>query len=355
MLILGVDAHKRVHAAVAVDEAGREVGAWRGMNSPAGWQELLAWTRTLDSADPARLWGVEGAGQYGRGLAQTLVAAGEVVMDVNPRWTAAMRSRQRRRGKSDRLDAAAVAQVVRQEGAALPSVALEDETTVLGVLVSERDAALAEATRLRNQLHQALAQLDPTYEHWVGDLTEVAVVERLTVYVAPSPSAVDQARAGTVCRLAARLLLALEQAEALKAEIERRGMRFAALRRLTGVGPLTAGMLGAALGPGQRFATDAQLAMHSGVAPLEASSGERVRHRLNRGGNRALNAIFERIVLTQARCYPPAQAYLARRRAEGKTDREAKRALKRYIARAVWRLWQEELAQMEHAMPARAA
>jgi hypothetical protein len=77
------------------------------------------------------------------------------------------------------------------------------------------------------------------------------------------------------------------------------------------------------------------------VAPLEASSAERVRHRLNRGGNRQLNAIVHRIAVTQARCSPPAQAYLARRVSEGKTKREARRALKRFIARAIWRRWQE--------------
>ena len=104
---------------------------------------------------------------------------------------------------------------------------------------------------------------------------------------------------------------------------------------------LTAGALAGILGPGRRFRTEAQLAAYAGVAPLEASSAGRIRHRLNRGGNRRLNALLYRIALTQARASPAARAYLARRTAAGKRPREALRALKRHLVRAVWRLWQE--------------
>ena len=94
------------------------------------------------------------------------------------------------------------------------------------------------------------------------------------------------------------------------------------------------------LGPGHRFQTDAQLAAYAGVAPLEASSAGRVRHRLNRGGNRRLNAILHRMAIAQARSSPAARTYLARREAEGKTRREAIRAPKRFLVRAIWRRWQ---------------
>ena len=110
---------------------------------------------------------------------------------------------------------------------------------------------------------------------------------------------------------------------------------------ICGVDLLTAAAIAGILGPGHRFANDAQLAAYAGVAPLEASSAERVRHRVNRGGNRRLNAILYRIAVTQARCSPQARAYLERRTQEGKTRREALRALKRYIIRAIWRHWQQ--------------
>src|SRR5262245_13646192 len=158
MLTLGVDAHKRVHEAVALDAVGREVGRRRVPNSAAGWGDLLAWAAALG---PPRQWGVEGAWGYGRGLAQYLVAAGETVYEVSPRWTAEARKRARRAGKSDALDALAVARLVLGEAATLPVVGAEDETAVLDLLTTERDAAVAEGTRLRNQLHALLLQLDP--------------------------------------------------------------------------------------------------------------------------------------------------------------------------------------------------
>src|SRR4029453_11695625 len=108
---------------------------------------------------------------------------------------------------------------------------------------------------------------------------------------------------------------------------------FVALTRLCGVSLLTAGALAGLLGPGRRFATDAQLAAYAGVAPLEASSAGRVRHRLNRGGNRRLNAILYRIAITQAGASPQAKPSLGRRAGEGKSRREALRALKRHLVR----------------------
>ena len=157
-------------------------------------------------------------------------------------------------------------------------------------------------------------------------------------------------------RLAQRLQLVLEQAAALGQEIgELVAAHYLPLTRLKGVKLLTAGALAGILGPGRRFTSEAQLAAYAGVAPLEASSAGLVRHRLNRGGNRRLNAILYRIALTQARSSPDAQAYLARRQAEGKTWREAIRALKRYLIRAIWRLWQECLGESNRSAVAQAA
>jgi transposase len=114
---------------------------------------------------------------------------------------------------------------------------------------------------------------------------------------------------------------------------------------LCGIGLLAAGALAGILGPGLRFTSDAQLAAYAGVAPLEASSAGCIRHRLNRGGNRRLNAILYRIAVTQIRLSPAAQAYVARRQREGKSRQEAIRALKRFLIRAIWRLWQECLSR----------
>jgi transposase len=161
MITIGVDAHKRVHVAVALDEAGRQLGVWKGANCARAWDELRDWAAAFGGQ---RVWGVECAWSYGRGLTQHLVVEGEAVYDVNSRWTALGRRSARRRGKTDRLDARAVAAFVRQEGGTLPRVGQEDETAVLDLLVRERENALAEVTRLRNQIHALLMQIDPEYQ-----------------------------------------------------------------------------------------------------------------------------------------------------------------------------------------------
>jgi transposase len=198
-----------------------------------------------------------------------------------------------------------------------------------------REAAVAEATRLRNQLHQLSAV---ELQGW-PDLTDPEAVASLSTDEAPSSDPVLQARAMAVRHLATRLALALRQAAELAQTVATQAhATVQPLEQICGVAALTAGMLAAHLG-GRRFGSDAQLAMSAGVAPLDASSGAQERHRLNRGGNRPRNAILHRIALTQQRCHPPAQRYLAKKRAEGKTKDEALRCLKRYIARAVYRAW----------------
>jgi transposase len=337
MITIGVDAHKRVHQAVAIDEAGREQARWRGDNGPAGWQALQDWAAGLDTE---RRWGIEGTGQYGHGLAQRLVTHDETVVEVNPRLTAGMRRGGRQRGKSDRLDARAVARVVAQEGDALPAVRPDDASAVLAELAADRASAVAEATRLRNQLHQVLHQLSAVDGQAWPDLTKAAFVAPLGAYRAPTGDVLTESRAIRVRHLAARLQLALVQAEATTAAIaDLARPHLGPLDALCGVAPLTAGLLAAALGS-RPFATDAQLASYAGTAPLEASSGEHTRHRLNRGGNRPLNALVHRIALVQLHADPDAQQYVARRCREGKTQREAIRCLKRYITRRIFHAWQ---------------
>ena len=339
MLTIGVDAHKSVHVAVALDAAGQVCGQWQGANSTAGWTELAAWAQRLGDE---RQWGIEGAWNYGRGLAQHLVAIGERVYDINPRWTAQERRRARNRSKSDWRDAQAIALYTWREGAALAAVVGEDATAVLEVLVNQRQAAVAEATRLRNQAHQLLLQADPAYRARLPALTTPQGISALESYQAPGPGMLHETLATALRMLGQRLRLAVEQATQLQQQIEAQArVRFSPLLQLKGVKALTAGMLAVILGPGQRFRTDADLALYAGAAPLEVSSAGRVRHRLNRGGNRQLNAILYRIALTQLRSLPAAQAYVARRLSEGKTKREAIRALKRHLVRVLFGLWRE--------------
>jgi transposase len=339
VVTIGVDAHKQVHQAVAIDESGRQIDQWRGKNDSTGWQEVQQWAQNLGSP---RRWGIEGAWNYGRGLAQYLVAGHEEVYDVNPRLTAHGRRRARTMSKNDRLDAQAVALVVWREAATLPAVHADDESAVLDLLVTQRDAALGEATRLRNQINQILLQLDPEYGEHLPNLQTQAGLRALEAYDTPNAAPLQRERAAAVRRLTERLRLALRQVDELTAQIQALAQeRYSPLTQICGVSYLTAGALAGILGPGLRFTSEAQLAAYAGVAPLEASSAEHVRHRLNRSGNRRLNAIIYRIALTQMHCSEAAKTYLAKRQTAGKTKREALRALKRYIVRAVWRCWKE--------------
>ena len=339
MITIGVDAHKSVHVALALNDAGQELGHWQGPNSAKGWQSLTRWAAAFGV--PLQ-WGVEGAWGCGRGLAQHLVVAGATVYEVNGRWTVLGRRSARKPGKTDRLDARAVAALVRQEASSLPRVSPEDDTTVIELLATEREGVVVEATRLRNRLHALLLQIDPEYRGHVPSLKSQAGLRALETYASSGSSFLEHQRAAAVRRLAGRLRLALTQAEELAEQIrEHARSRFSPLTQLCGVNLLTAGILAGILGPGHRFSSDAELAAYAGAASLEASSAGLVRHRLNRGGNRRLNAVLYRIALTQAHHSPEARAYLERRVAEGKTRREAIRALKRFIVRAIWRLWQQ--------------
>lgn len=343
MIVIGVDAHKRLHVAVALDDRGQVLEEWKGANSPAGWSTFFDWCRALG---PERQVGIEGAWNMGRGLAQFLVERGESVFEVNSRWTALGRKSARSVGKTDVLDAQAVAATVLRERGSLPKVTVDDRTVVLDLLVSERQSAIVEATRLRNQIHSLLTVIDPGYEKCLPQLKSKAGLQALLEYSTPRSDVINQERAASVRRLAQRLQLASDQATALGKRIrEIAAEHFQPFTEICGVSLLTAGALAGILGPGRRFATDAELAAYAGVAPLEASSAGKVRHRLNRGGNRQLNAILYRIVLAQSRMSPDARRYIERRRNEGKTRREAVRALKRYVVRAIWRIWQRCLNQ----------
>ncbi len=346
MITLGVDAHKQLHVAVALDDVGHEIAQWRGTNSARGWEELHCWA---DGLGEPRRWGIEGAWGYGRGLAQHLVAAGESVYEINTRWTALGRRRARRPGKTDRLDARSVAAFVLQEAPDLPRVGLEDMTAVLDLLTSEREALRTETTRLWNQLHALLLQIDPEYKRHLPSLDSRAGLAALDAYNVAGMPEVQQQRAAAVRRLAQRLRLALEQAGELTRKIKTytTAAGFDGLTQIYGVGLILAGTLAGILGPGCRFRTDAELAAYAGAAPLETSSAGLVRHRLNRGGNRRLNALIHMVALTQLRCWMPARAYVERRLAEGKTKREAMRALKRFLVRAIWNAWKRCLSRQE--------
>ena len=334
MIWIGVDAHKRIHQAVAIDERGIR-GERRIANTPEAWAELHAWAMQW----PARIWAVEGAWYLGRGLAQYLAAQGEPVHEVSGRITARRRGGMVRRGKSDRLDAHAVATVLREDAARLPRVLPEDDASATVQLWSRMQAEVTkDLTRLMNRLHDLLLLCDPEYKGKLPALTSKAAIAALRTYVAPGSTTLARERELVIRQTAEQLALLDAHDRELRRKLERASRStFRALRQIEGVGTVISCGLVAEVGRPRPGFGEEQLAALAGVSPLEASSAGALRHRLNRGGNRRLNMFFHQIVLTQGRMYPPAQTYLARRRAEGLTEREARRALKRLVVRRVFR------------------
>ena len=349
MIWIGVDAHKQVHEAVALSEAG-VLGTRTIANTPAAWAALLEWARQW----PERIWAVEGAWYLGRGLAQHLAEQGERVHEVNGRWTAARRRGMRRPGKSDRLDAHSVAQLLREEADTLPRVYPEQDEQASVQLWSRVQAELTkDMTRLVNRLHDLLLACDPEYKTRLPALTTKAGIAAALTYSAPGAGSLAREREAVIRATAAQLALLDAQDRELRRKLERASTaRFSPLRQIEGIGVLIACAIVAEVGAPRRGFGEEQLASLGGLSPLEASSAGAVRHRLNRLGNRRLNMLFHQIVLTQARIYPPAQAYLARRKAEGRTAREARRALKRLIVRRVFRAWSECFATSLEAVAA---
>jgi transposase len=327
MIVIGVDVHKHELTAVAVDELGRELSTSSG---PPG-AELCAWARSLAQE---RLWALEDCRHVSRGFERLLLEAGERLVRVPPRLTAPQRRRGRVRGKSDALDALAIARAALQEPNLDRPRAGEERLRELKLLVDHRDDLVAERRRAQQRLRWHLHELDPSLAVPLGALDRSLWRDRLARRLARREQTTQVRIARELvarCRSLTRSVLELERQLAADTEA-----LAPALLRLPGCGPLGAAKLLCEIGPIERFASDAQLARHAGVAPLEASSGTTRRHRLDRGGNRQLNCALHRIAITQGRVHGPARAYLERKQSEGKSRREALRCLKRQLARTVY-------------------
>jgi transposase len=328
MIVVGLDVHKQALTAVAVDELGRAVAE---RTCAVSAEPLLEWARSLEAE---RLWALEDCRHVTRGLEQALLAAGEQLLRVPPRLTAPQRRRGRRRGKSDAIDALATARAALQEPGLDQPRAGEETLRELKLLVDHRDDLVAARRRCQQRLRWHLHELDPSLQVPLGALDRCLWLDRVGRRLARREQTTQVRIARDLlgrCRELTRSVLELER------DLQTRTRALApALLQLPGCGALSAAKLLSEIGLIERLQSDAQLARHAGVAPLEASSGKKRRHRLDRGGNRQLNCALHRIAVTQGRVYPPARAYLERKQGEGKSRREAIRCLKRQLARTVY-------------------
>jgi transposase len=333
VIVIGVDPHKQTHTAAAVERATGELRGERTVSArEAGHEQLLAWVRLLDED---RLWAVEDCRHVSGSLERFLLGRGERVVRVPPRLMGAARRAGRERGKSDSVDALAVARAALREGD-LPAAQLAGPEREIRLVHDHRSDLVDERTRLQNRLRWHLHDLDPTLE-----IPARALIRH--VWLARVEARLVELEQGMQVQIACELIARCHELSRRIDELERKLETLVAaeaheLLELPGCGPLTAAQLLGQIAGVDRFGSDAKLAKHSGTAPLPVSSGQRQRHRLNRTGNRALNCALHRIAVTQARMYEPARTYIARKRAEGKSWLEALRCLKRHLARAVFRI-----------------
>lgn len=335
MIVIGTDTHKRTHTCAAVFAgSGQLAGELTALAREPGFGKLLAWGRSLGED---RLWAIEDCRHVSGPFERFLVASGERVVRVPPRLMGQSRRGERARGKSDPIDALAIARAALREGPEnLPPAQLNEPALQIKLLLDHREDIVSDRSEEQQRLRWHLHDLWPGYELRSGCLDRMVWLDRVARKLA-------RAEQSTRVKIARELVVEIRRrtrkAAGLEQEISRLVKAQAPqLLELKGCGVLTAAKLIAETAGARRLKSDAKFARLAGVAPIPASSGQRTRYRLDRGGNRQLNCALHRIAVTQGNHHEPAREFLARKQAEGKSRREALRCLKRHLARKVWRL-----------------
>jgi transposase len=327
----GVDTHADVHVAAALDRVGGLLGVEEFPATPAGYARLLGW---LGGFGAVCLAGIEGTGSYGAGLSRYVTGAGVRVVEVDR----SDRQDRRRQGKSDPLDAVSAARAAQSGRAAGAPKGRDGAVEAIRALMVAKRSAAGERTQTINQARAlVLTGPDDLRTRFAGHTAAALVAE--TASLRPRPGST----VGYATRIALRELG--RRAEFLDGQLERLDelivplvtARAPGLLALYGIGPNTAALLLIAAGDHpERLRSEAAWAHLCAAAPIPASSGKTVRHRLNPGGDRQANHALWRIVFTRLGSHPATRAYAERRTAEGKSKAEIIRCLKRYVAREVY-------------------
>jgi transposase len=315
---------------VALDEFGGLLGELVIEASASGYRELEAWAVGLAPGARQPCFGIEGTGSYGAGLRENLQRAGRSVVEVERPCR-----RDRRAGKSDRIDALAAARkVLAGEGLSAPRAG--GPRAALSALLVARRSCVGERTRLLNQMQGLRVTAPVALRERIGAGAGKRLERRLAKMRVPKSAEVAERAVLTVMRdLAARSRELGDEAARYESEIAQLVASLApALLEEVGVGPISAAKL--LVCDPRRFKSEAAFARCNGTAPIPASSGKTVRHRLNRGGDRQVNNAIHTIALSRSKHDPETRAYLDRRIGEGKTKREAMRALKRHLSRSLF-------------------
>jgi transposase len=334
MMVAGVDPHKQTHTAVIVDGLGRKQAQKTVTARRDGHLALLAWARA-QAAGQQLAWAVEDVRHVAGNLIRDLLAAGETVLFVPPRMMAGERRGGRERGKSDPIDALAIARLALREDRDLPAARLDEVTRPLRLLTDHRDALIKDRTKMVNRLRWHLHDLDPDLAPAARALSRPGPRRQLAAALAALP-------ASTARRIATDQLAHIEhlsaQIDTLAADLAPLVTAIApALLAITGLGVLTAAKILGETGDIRRFRSPAAYARHNGTAPVPVWSANQETFRLNRAGNRQLNAALHRIAIAQARLHPGARALLDRRKQTTReTAKASLRVLKRHLSDVIY-------------------
>jgi transposase len=316
----GIDSHKDTLAVAVIDDGGRAVVVRQLPNDPAGFTALAA----LATEHRIQRVGIEGSTNFGWSAAMHLTKAGMTVVEVPPLLTSRERLSRPGQGKTDPVDAVSIAQITAREEN-LPAVRPMDGLTVdLRVLIDYREQLIEERTATANRVHTDLGWLRPGYQHRLPRLTGPMHLRAALALLENDSSVratVTSARLQRLLAIHAELAALREQIAAL---VQQSGT---SLTEIYGVGVFVAARILAEVVDVGRYPSRHTFAAANGSAPIPASSGRTVRHRLNRGGNRQLNRALYTIAITEIRANTEGRAYYERKRAEGKTSREALRCL----------------------------
>ncbi|MFF3980736.1 IS110 family transposase [Streptomyces sp. NPDC001828] len=338
-----MDTHRDTHVAAVVSLTGAVLATEAFPADAAGYRDLLTWAQKLGVVERA---GVEGTGTYGASLSRYLLAQGVDVFDVNR----TDRADRRRRGKSDLLDAQNAARAVLGGRSRARAKSADGPVQIARMYKLAKTSAVKARTQAINQLKAVLVTAEPALREDLAGLGNAELLRRCAGFADTSSreeagtETVLQATRITLGLLASRIGQLTEQIRDLEKRMTRLVDGYAPqLLEVVRIGADTAVTLLITVGDNwQRLDSEASFAALCGVSPVERSSGRQTYRRLNRGGDRQANAALHRIVFTRMRVDPRTRAYVERRTEEGKTRREIIRILKRYVAREVFHLIEQQ-------------
>ena len=333
--VIGIDTHRDTHEVEIADTSGKPIATMQVSNDSGGFARLLA---AIAEVVPGRRVAVciEGTRSYGIGLARALAAAGLLVLECEQ----PSRKQRRGKGKSDPIDAhLAVLAALRLDADRLPVPRADGDREALRILLVARQEITVACTAQTSRLRALLLAGDDIGRRAARTTLSGKALAALAGREVPAQASREQAvRQAEIRRLALALDQARQQLRDNRAQLLAIVDDIApGLTSRYGVGPVSAAQAIVSFSHPGRCRSEAAYAALGGTSPIPASSGMTVRHRLNRGGDRALNRAIHAIALVRMRSCPRTRAYVARRTAEGKTTREIRRCLKRYIARELYR------------------